>query len=74
MMQFYQTQRGSVGTDNLLTEKQFSKSKNRNISFPWCATDLIMKSVLANIISAGESIIRALIFLLAFFSIVQGIQ
>lgn len=38
---------------NLLTEKSFSKSKNRNISFLWCAIDLIMESVLANIISAG---------------------
>lgn len=47
-------------------KSHFQRGKNRNISFPWCALDLIVESVPANIISAGPSIIRALIFLQAF--------
>ena len=46
-------------------KSHFQRGKNRNISFPRCTSDLIMESVPANIISAGQPIIRALIFLQA---------
>lgn len=65
MMQFHWSKR--ICWDRWFTDSHTAlrRGKNRNISFLPRASDLIVENMPANIISACQSVIRALIFLQA---------